>query len=135
MISAKVASYSIVCNLAVALVSPLLFVLFGSGVSASALAWSLFHRDACCALDSVPAYGRLFALSLLSSVHTAVGKIQGISFYLWSVSLIVVVGRAVSFVLAEPARGCTVDDCRECAGAVCVSGSVRCRAYYRTAIR
>lgn len=35
-------------------------------------------------------------------VHTAVGKIQGISFYLWSVSLIVVVGRAVSFVLAEP---------------------------------
>ena len=40
---------------------------------------------------------------ILPSVHRAISSKQGISFYLWAVSLIIVVGRAVSFAMAEPA--------------------------------
>ncbi len=36
-------------------------------------------------------------------VHSYLGRHQAISFYIWSVSLIIVVGRSVSFVIAEPA--------------------------------
>ena len=36
-------------------------------------------------------------------LHKAIGKMQPLSFYLWSISLIVAVGRSVSFAIAEPA--------------------------------
>ena len=39
----------------------------------------------------------------LPRVHREIGSRQGISFYIWSVSLFIVVGRAVSFVMSEPA--------------------------------
>ncbi len=100
---AKVASYSIVCNLAVALVSPLLFVLFGSGVSGISFGVEFVSIGMRVApLIVFPLMAAFLLYLFCRPVHTAVGKIQGISFYLWSVSLIVVVGRAVSFVLAEP---------------------------------
>lgn len=38
----------------------------------------------------------------LPKVHQAISNKQSISFYLWAVSLIIVVGRAVSFAMAEP---------------------------------
>ena len=102
---AKVASYSIVCNLAVALVSPLLFVLFGSGVSGISFGVEFVSIGMRVApLIVFPLMAAFLLYLFCRPVHTAVGKIQGISFYLWSVSLIVVVGRAVSFVLAEIGR-------------------------------
>lgn len=100
---AKVASYSIVCNLAVALVSPLLFVLFGSGVSGISFGVEFVSIGMRVApLIVFPLMAAFLLYLFCRPVHTSVGKIQGISFYLWSVSLIVVVGRSVSFVLAEP---------------------------------
>ena len=38
----------------------------------------------------------------LPKVHRVISNKQNISFYLWAVSLIIVVGRAVSFAMAEP---------------------------------
>lgn len=100
----KVATYSIVSNLAVALVSPLLFQWVGSGTTED---FDFFGRFVAIAL----AVGPLIVLPLLVAfllyftapkIHSAISGVQAVSFYLWAVSLLVVVGRAVSFVLAEP---------------------------------
>lgn len=45
-----------------------------------------------------------FALLFISpKLHTALASHQGLSFYIWAFSLILVVGRAISFAMAEPA--------------------------------
>lgn len=99
----KVATYSIVSNLAVALVSPMLF----QWVSGTDGDFDFFGRFMAIAL----AVGPLIVLPLLVAfllyftapkIHSAIAGVQAVSFYLWAVSLLVVVGRAVSFVLAEP---------------------------------
>lgn len=99
----KVAAYSIVCNLTVALLAPLLFIWVGSDDAGT----GFFQEFVSIAMRVAP----LIVLPLLAAfllyffarpVHDAVARVQGVSFYLWSISLIVAVGRAVSFVLAEP---------------------------------
>ncbi|MCM1066336.1 MAG: transporter [Muribaculaceae bacterium] len=99
----RVATYSIISNLAVAVLAPLLFV----WVSDADTSISFFDEFVTISLKVAP----LIIMPLLAAfllyffapkVHSGVAKVQGVSFYLWSVSLIVVVGRAVSFVLAEP---------------------------------
>ena len=100
----KVATYSIVSNLAVALVAPVLFLWVGGGAADD---FDFFARF----MDIALAVGPLIVLPLLVAfllyftapkIHRAIAGVQAVSFYLWAVSLLVVVGRAVSFVLAEP---------------------------------
>lgn len=45
----------------------------------------------------------LLLLKVAPKVHRAVAERQAISFYIWAVSLFIVVGRAVSFIMDEPA--------------------------------
>lgn len=106
---AKVATYSIVSNLAVALLAPVLFVLFGNvpaGMDFMDEFVSIGMRVA--PMIVFPLLAAFVLYFVCRPVHTAVCKAQGLSFYLWSVSLIVVVGRAVSFMLAEPASAIPV---------------------------
>lgn len=101
---ARVASYSIVSNLTVAILAPLLFVWIGLGHAASSFAdgfLTIAWRVA--PLIVFPLLAAFLLYFFARPLHDAVSKVQGVSFYLWSLSLIVVVGRAVSFVMAEPA--------------------------------
>lgn len=100
---AKVAAYSIASNLCVAVLAPFLFVWVGAGQAEM----SFFAEFAAIALKVAP----LILLPLLSAfalyffarpVHDAVDRYQGVSFYLWAVSLLLVVGKSVSFILREP---------------------------------
>lgn len=100
----RVAAYSVLCNLAVALLAPLLFVWVGEGAAAMSFA----DEFKSVALQVAPLIVLPLALAFglyffAPKVHSAVGSVQGVSFYLWAVSLVVVVGRAVAFILAEPA--------------------------------
>lgn len=100
----RVAAYSVLCNLAVALLAPLLFVWVGEGAAAMSFA----DEFKSVALQVAPLIVLPLALAFglyffAPKVHSAIGSVQGVSFYLWAVSLVVVVGRAVAFVLAEPA--------------------------------
>ena len=101
---AYVASYSIISNLATALLAPALFIWVGSGASELSF-WEEF-------LLIIKQVGPLIILPLLIAlilnafapkVHKAISGVQSVSFYLWAVSLFVVVGRSVSFMLSEPA--------------------------------
>lgn len=101
---AYVASYSIISNLATALLAPALFIWVGSGANELSF-WEEF-------LLIIKQVGPLIILPLLIAlilnafapkVHKAISGVQSVSFYLWAVSLFVVVGRSVSFMLSEPA--------------------------------
>ncbi len=100
----RVAAYSVLCNLTVALLAPLLFVWVGEGAAAMSFA----DEFKSVALQVAPLIVLPLALAFglyffAPKVHSAIGSVQGVSFYLWAVSLVVVVGRAVAFILAEPA--------------------------------
>lgn len=100
----RVAAYSVLCNLVVALLAPLLFVWVGEGAAAMSFA----DEFKSVALQVAPLIVLPLALAFglyffAPKVHSAIGSVQGVSFYLWAVSLVVVVGRAVAFILAEPA--------------------------------
>lgn len=101
---AKVATFSVLSNLAVALVAPAWFAWIhpdGSGVD-------FVNEFLTIAFKVVPiiVFPLLAAFLLyftLPKVHSAVAGAAPLAFYMWSVSLIVVVGRSVSFIISEPA--------------------------------
>lgn len=100
---ARVATYSIFSNLTVALLAPLYFIWVGGGNTDI----SFFHEFSLIAAKVAPMILIPLGLTLLlyffaRPVHNAIAKAQSASFYLWSISLFIVVGRAVSFVMSEP---------------------------------
>ena len=101
---ARVAAYSIASNMTVALTAPFLFVWVGE----SQVDMSFAEEFTTIALKVAP----LIVLPLLCAfslyffarpLHDTVDRYQGVSFYLWAVSLLLVVGKSVSFILREPA--------------------------------
>lgn len=100
---AVVATYSIISNLCVALVAPALFVWVGNMPDVSFLSEFCLIGSKVAPLIVFPLLAAFLLYFFARPVHDAVDKAQGVSFYLWAISLIIVVGRAVSFILSEPA--------------------------------
>lgn len=99
----RTASYSIVSNLTTALFAPLMFVVAGAEGNVS-----FFQEFMLIVMKVAPMIAFPLGLAFLMyftapKLHAAVERAQGGTFYLWAVSLTLVVGKAVSFVLAEPA--------------------------------
>ena len=101
---AYVASYSIISNLATALFAPALFIWVGSGTNELSF-WEEFLLiiKQVGPLIILPLFIALILNAFAPKVHKAISGVQSVSFYLWAVSLFVVVGRSVSFMLSEPA--------------------------------
>ena len=100
---AKVAAYSIFVNIAVALAAPFLFIWIGAGENELSFCeefLSICKRVA--PLIVLPLLCVFLLYRIAPRIHEAVKNVQSISFYLWAVSLIIVVGKSVSFILAEP---------------------------------
>lgn len=99
---ARLATFSLVSNFAVALLAPVAFTLMGSNDV------DFLDSFQTIAMRVLPLLLGPLALALIlrgaaPKIHARISSSQSIGFYLWSVSLIIVVGRAVSFVMAEPA--------------------------------
>lgn len=97
------ATFSIISNVAVALLAPPLFTVMGSDVSISF--WDTFVTIAVKVIPLIlaPLAVAIALRHTAPALHAYLGRHQSVSFYIWSVSLIIVVGRSVSFVMAEPA--------------------------------
>ena len=100
---AYVASYSIVSNLATAILAPVLFIWVGN----SQTDMTFWEEFVIIIVKVAPliVFPLLIAFTLYffaPKAHKAVSSVQSVSFYLWAVSLVVVVGRSVSFMLNEP---------------------------------
>lgn len=98
----RLATFSILSNLAVALLAPPVFTLIGAdGVEF----WPTFLTIAARVMPLIvgPLLVALVLLRWAPGTHRQLASHAGLSFYMWAISLIIVVGRAVSFVMHEPA--------------------------------
>lgn len=97
------ATFSIVSNIAAALLVPPLFTAMGTDAHIDFL--ETFATIACKVVPLIlaPLAVAMVLRRAVPRIHTFLGSHQSVSFYIWSVSLIIVVGRSVSFVMAEPA--------------------------------
>lgn len=98
----KLAAFSIVSNMAVAILAPFLFSLMGHHGHGTDL--SFFTITGLISLKVIPLILGPLVLALLiefisPAVHDKIGQYQNISFYVWALSLFIVVGNAVSYVL------------------------------------
>lgn len=100
---ARVASYSIICNLSVAIVAPALFVVANPEADINFLAEFAAIGMRLAPMIVFPLGTALLLNFVAPRVHEALNKAQSVSFYLWAVSLFLVVGKAVGFVMSEPA--------------------------------
>lgn len=96
------ATYSLFSNVAVALLAPLLFSWIGGAVDIPfGESMLTISRRVLPLILSPLALAFLFQ-AFAPRVHQAIAQRQSLSFYIWAVSLIIVVGNAVSFVMKEP---------------------------------
>lgn len=100
----KLAAFSLLSNFSVALIAPIMFSLIGSHGHAEHL--SFLHITGLISIKVVPIILGPLVLALLlewisPKLHDKCASRQDISFYVWAVSLFIVVGNAVSYVLTH----------------------------------
>ena len=100
----RLATFSIISNVCVAITAPIIFTMMGSGAGAN-----ITFGDAVLTIGSrviplliIPLSLAFILLYTAPKIHKAIATRQSLSFYIWAVSLFIVVGRAVSFVMSEP---------------------------------
>lgn len=98
----RLATFSIISNIAVALLAPVIFTLMGSDAGIPFSDALLTISAKVMPLIILPLVLALCLLKILPKVHRAVAEKQAVSFYIWAVSIFIVVGRAVSFIMDEP---------------------------------
>ncbi len=98
----KLVAYSLVSNVVVAVTAPLLLSVIGSG-DVDVMATTLAIMRHVAPLILLPLVLALAMRAVTPRLHRELGSRQSVSFYIWAVSLFIVVGRSVSFIMAEPA--------------------------------
>lgn len=96
------ATYSLVSNVCVALLAPMLFAVIGTETDIS-----FIQAMATISLKVFPLILSPLALAFIfkafmPKIHRQIADRQSLSFYLWAFALIIVVGNAVSFMMKEP---------------------------------
>ena len=96
-------SYTLISNLLVVIVAPIIFVLVGydTGISFLHSAYIIFERVAL--LLILPFVLSLLLKKTLPLAHEMIRKKQSVSFYLWSVALIIVTAKTVKFIFDQDA--------------------------------
>lgn len=102
----RVATYSLFSNFAVALLAPALLTIMdgGSDLDPQEFSAAILHiGKTVLPIILLPLLFSYLTRICVPRFHGFVAHHPGVSFYLWAVSLIIVVGNAVSFVFKEPA--------------------------------
>lgn len=111
----RLAAFSLVSNMAVAVLAPFLFSMIGADASSTSM--PLMQVTLTISLKVVPLIIGPLVLALMLDfisprAHMAVAGHQSISFYVWAVSLFIVVGNAVTYVInhlhTNPNEGTTM---------------------------
>lgn len=98
----RLATFSIVSNVTVAIAAPLLFTMMGSEADITFLESVTLIATRVVPLIILPLFMALALRKVMPRVHAGIASRQSLSFYIWAVSLFIVVGRAVSFIMAAP---------------------------------
>ena len=94
----KLATYSLLCNVFVAIVGPFVLALIGDTQYGFMESFIMILRMVMPLLLG-PILASLLIRNALPKFHEAVKAHQSISFYLWAVSLFIIVGGCVSFII------------------------------------
>ena len=94
--------YSLLCNMTVAILSPLLFSFIGVHNELAFLDSVLIICKQVLPLLMLPLLLALLLGRCKPQWRDAVRSRQSVSFYLWAIALFIVVGRSVNFVLQQP---------------------------------
>ena len=94
--------YSLLCNMVVAMLSPLFFALIGAHTDMNFAQSVMIICKQVLPLLLLPLFIAVGLQRYAPQWHTAVRSKQSLSFYLWAVALFIVVGRSVSFVMHQP---------------------------------
>lgn len=94
-------AYSLSCNLMIAFFSPVIFALIGEVQSMSFVhsIWIVFQKIFM--LLFLPFIGAILLKRTLPRVHNEIRKRQSISFYLWSIALIIITGKTILFIVNQ----------------------------------
>lgn len=98
----RVATYSLLSNLVVALTAPVLLAFLGSGSEFSFLPAITRIGTNVLPLILGPLVVAVLLKVTLPQLRDEIAGHQGLSFYIWAVALIIVVGNSVSFLIKEP---------------------------------
>lgn len=97
----SVATYTLLSNITLALVAPVLFAMIGN-VEAESFGHSLLIiSEKVFMLLLLPFGLALLLKAVLPKVHKKVRQSQSLSFYLWSAALIIITGKTVSFIVDQ----------------------------------
>ena len=98
---ASLATYSLVSNMAVAVLSPIIFSFIGVHTDIDFLTSFLIICRQVLPLLILPFVVAVLMGKFLPRAHEALSRSQSLSFYLWAVSLTFVMGRTASFIMAQ----------------------------------
>lgn len=99
----RIATFSLISNVSVAVLAPVLFTLMGGELPIPFCESVATICRRVVPLIIVPLLVAFLLMKTAPKVHRTIAGHQSLSFYIWAVSLFIVVGRAVSFVMHEPA--------------------------------
>lgn len=95
----KVATYSLLCNAVVAVAGPLIFAAIGEHPEMTFLSSFKLILMQVFPLILAPLVLALLLRYLFPKLHSKIVNMQQLSFYLWAISLFIVVGSCVSFAI------------------------------------
>lgn len=98
---ASLTSYSLLSNMVVALLAPLLFSIIGNIDASSFISSVLLIFKNVGTLLFLPFALALLLRKLLPRVHYQIRLASGLSFYLWSIALVVTTGKTISFITEQ----------------------------------
>ncbi len=97
----RLATFSVMSNIACAAIAPLLFTLMGAdGVAFMPTFLTICGKVV--PLLMVPLALALLLLKVAPKAHHQLADHAGLAFYIWALSLVICVGQAVSFIMKEP---------------------------------
>ena len=94
-------SYSLMSNMAVALLSPVIFSFMGIHAEISFIDSFLIICSKVLPLLILPLVVALLLQKFFPRIHHTLKNRQALSFYMWAVSLFLVVGKAVTFIIEQ----------------------------------
>lgn len=98
---ASLTAYSLLCNMLIVIVSPVIFAFTGEieSLSFTHSFWIVFQKVF--VLLFLPFFGALLLQRFLPRVHHEIKKANGLSFYLWSIALVIITGKTVQFIIDQ----------------------------------
>ncbi|EGK00366.1 hypothetical protein HMPREF9455_03319 [Dysgonomonas gadei ATCC BAA-286] len=95
---ASLTAYSLLSNMTIVVVAPVIFAFTGEvdATSFTDSLWVVFQKVFI--LLFLPFFGALLLQKFLPRVHYEIQKAKSLSFYIWSVALVIITGKTVQFI-------------------------------------